>query len=35
VESNNLYHLWVFGLITDLYQAKNVLGVLVGISTEL
>ena len=24
VESNNLYHLWVFGLITDLYQAKHV-----------
>ena len=34
VESDNLYHLWVFGLITDLYQAKNFLGVLVGISTK-
>ena len=26
VESNNIYHLCVFGLITDLKQAKNVLG---------
>ena len=23
VESNNLYHLWVFGIITDLYQAEE------------
>ena len=26
VESNNFHHLCVFGLITDLKQAKNVLG---------
>ena len=34
VESNNLYHLWVFGLITDLYQAEKVLGNFVYIKTE-
>ena len=28
MESNNLYQLWVLGLITDIYQAEKVLGVL-------
>ena len=34
VESCNLHHLWVFGLITDLYQAEKVLGNFVGIKIE-
>ena len=34
VESYNLYHLWVFGLITDLYQSEKVQGNFVGIKIE-